>query len=83
MSERSDAGALDRAYEAGKWVGRRSEAGPELCPFTRDTLDLRIAWLDGFADGRWEATRRRHGPGGSSPFFGSGIACVVPLPHRI
>ena len=74
---------LDVAYEAGRQAGLCDQVGPDACPFTREALDLRIAWLDGFSDGRWQRTARHAGVHVRSAFFGSGIANVVSRPHRV
>jgi hypothetical protein len=45
--------ALDRAYSDGQIVGFFGLATSAGCPFGGNQLDLRIAWLDGFAYGVW------------------------------
>lgn len=78
-----DTRELDRAYEDGKTAGQRVDASQAACPFARERLSQRIAWLDGFSDGQWEARKRHSVAYLASSFFGSGIAHVVSLPHRI
>jgi len=84
MHEKSaNAARLDIAYEKGRQAGLCGQAQPGECPFTRETLDLRIAWLDGFSDGQWEGTGSHASCQVRSAFFGSGIANVVCRPHRV
>ncbi len=60
MSDPStDNATLDRAYADGRLVGFFGLATSAGCPFLGDEIDLRIAWLDGFDYGRWEAESAR------------------------
>lgn len=73
---------LDLVYEAGKRAGGRPRASSGECPFTQEHLDCRIAWLDGFFDGRWASSADRGASPARSSFYGSGIAAGLNPPHR-
>jgi hypothetical protein len=51
-----DRNELDRAYSDGRIVGFFRLATKAGCPHGQRARDLRMAWLDGFAHGAWEAT---------------------------
>ena len=76
MDQLSDTTGLESAYDAGKQAGRSGICGPDDCPFSRDALQLRIAWLDGLADGQREAPRHRLDPLLRNDVFGSGITAL-------
>lgn len=77
-----DRANLDRAYEQGKQAGQRTDASKQDCPFAQDQLHLRIAWLDGFSDGRWASGADPRPPHPDTSYYGSGIASIMGLPHR-
>ncbi len=77
-----DRADLDQAYEQGKQAGQQTDASNHDCPFTQDQLHLRIAWLDGFSDGRWASGAERRPPHLDTSYYGSGIASIMGLPNR-
>jgi len=74
---------LDRAYGDGMLAGFLGLETPADCPFGRDRIGARIAWLDGFADGvrRGASSIGAAGPVEDAPHgdgaAGSGQACVA------
>ncbi len=86
MSDKSrDAEELDRAYAEGRQAASVRGASTSDCPFSRqaETLGLRIAWLDGFADGAWEVETTGRSRVAGVGFFGSGVASLIHWPGRI
>jgi hypothetical protein len=63
MSDMTSAEAdLDRAYADGQIVGFFGLATSAGCPFGDNQMDLRIAWLDGFAYGVWAGSAKASDP---------------------
>ena len=61
---------LDRAYSDGRIVGFFQLATKAGCPHGHRARDLRIAWLDGFAYGAWEAASQVTDADGTTPTTG-------------
>jgi hypothetical protein len=57
-NKRSDQVSLDRSYGDGKLAGFWGLATSAGCPFGRDQVGPRIAWLDGFAYGAWKRSAK-------------------------
>jgi ribosome modulation factor len=55
------------AWLAGKVAGNFLANGAHTCPYTHDQGGLRMAWLDGFSQGRAELAKGPTPPRGRAP----------------